>query len=261
MKMEMLINKYYEQLNENDLSTLHYIIENKKKCSELSITDLANSCNISKSSVLRTAQKLGFSGFSEFKYSLKLDIDPEAGKSKSYFQQTMVNVRHTMDFFEKADLLPIYEKIKFADHIYAYGTGWAQRNAIAELKRNFLNCGRMINNIEAKRELDMGIGFLNERDLLIIISLSGDISDIIEAIRLLSVKKVPVLSITNANFDHNELASLVPYNLYYHSTMYPLKNKHQIKEDPISLVTLSFLCEALFFGYLFQYPDDKEGRE
>lgn len=71
MKLEMLINKHYDDLNENDLSTLHYIIVHKKKCLNMSITDLSTYCNISKSSILRTTQKLGFSGFSEFNMRLK----------------------------------------------------------------------------------------------------------------------------------------------------------------------------------------------
>lgn len=251
----MLINEHFDQLNENDLSTLQYVIKNKEKCCELSITDLANHCNISKSSILRTAQKLGFSGFSEFKYSLKNDLYPESKKTKNYFQQTLINIRNTLDFFEKSNLLPIYEKIRSSDRIYAYGTGWAQRNVINELKRNFLNCGIMIHNIDARHELELAINWINERDLLIIVSVSGDISNIIEDIRLLGIKKVPILSITNANFDRNELASLVPYNLYYHSTTYPA-NGHRVKENPMSLVALSVLCEALYYGYLFQYIDE-----
>jgi Transcriptional regulators len=246
----MLINKHYDQLNENDLSTLQYIINHKQECCELSITQLATKCTISKSSILRTAQKLGFSGFSEFKYALKDDKQPETDKSVNYFQQTVKNVINTINFFKKSNITPIYEKIGSADHIYAYGTGYAQRNAISEMKRNFLNCGVMINNIDAKRELDMATNWCSDRDLLIVVALSGEVSDILEDIRLLRMKQVPILSLTDANFNYNELASLVPYNLYYNTTSYPINNMDQIKDNPISLITLSLLCEALCFGYM-----------
>ncbi|WP_353949145.1 SIS domain-containing protein [Sporolactobacillus sp. Y61] len=169
-----------------------------------------------------------------------------------YIEQTLTNIRKTMDLFKKNDLVPIYEKIKSANKIFAYGTGWAQQNAISELKRNFLNSGKIIDNIAAKRELDMIVPYLSEEDLLIIISLSGDISDIIDIIRFLSMKHVPILSITNTQFDHNELANLVPYNLYFLATEYPIHKTMQVSEDPTSLSALHVLCEAFFFDYVRQ---------
>jgi RpiR family glv operon transcriptional regulator len=261
MKLEMLINKNYDQLNETDLSTLHYIIDHKRECAEQSITELAKSCKISKSSILRTAQKLGFSGFSEFKYSLKNDIEPEKNPDMDYIQQTIADIRKTMDLFNKTDLGSIYEKIHLAKNIFAYGTGWAQRNAINELERNFLNSGKMIHNLVAKRELEMIIPYLNEEDLLIIVSLSGDISNIIDNIRFLSMKNVPILSITNTRFDHNELANLVPYNLYFLATEYPIHKTMHVSEDPTALAALSVLCEAFFFGYVKQLTEKEGGRE
>ncbi|MCO7124400.1 MurR/RpiR family transcriptional regulator [Sporolactobacillus shoreicorticis] len=252
MKIEMLIKKYYDQLNENDLSTLHYIIENKKKCAQESITEIASSCNISKSSILRTAQKLGFSGFSEFKYALKNELEPEIVREKNYLQETEKNIRNTLTFFERTNLHPIYERIREARHIYAYGTGFAQRNAASELKRNFSNFGVAVYLIEAKRELQTTLKWLDKNDLLIVISLSGDIPDLLDDLKLLRVKKVPVLSITNMNFERNELASIVPYNLYFQSTLYPVKDHNKVSESPVSLATLNFLCEALSFGYVFQ---------
>ncbi|BBN99760.1 MurR/RpiR family transcriptional regulator [Sporolactobacillus terrae] len=252
MKLEMLINKNYDQLNETDLSTLHYIIDHKKECAAQSITELAKSCKISKSSILRTAQKLGFSGFSEFKYSLKNDLEPDMTHAMDYIEQTLTNIDKTMDLFKKTDLVPIYKKIQSAKNIFAYGTGWAQRNAIGELERNFLNSGKMIHNLAAKRELEMIVPYLSEEDLLIIISLSGDISDIIEIVRFLSLKRVPILSITNTRFDRNELANLVPYNLYFLAAEYPIHKTMHVSEDPTSLAALSVLCEAFFFDYVKQ---------
>ncbi|QAA23347.1 arabinose-5-phosphate isomerase KdsD [Sporolactobacillus terrae] len=110
----------------------------------------------------------------------------------------------------------------------------------------------MIHNLAAKRELEMIVPYLSEEDLLIIISLSGDISDIIEIVRFLSLKRVPILSITNTRFDRNELANLVPYNLYFLAAEYPIHKTMHVSEDPTSLAALSVLCEAFFFDYVKQ---------
>ncbi len=261
LQIEMLIKKYYDHLNENDLSTLRYIIENKRTCAEKSITDIARDCNISRSSILRTTQKLGFSGFSEFKYALKNDLHTPPLQEKDYFQQIEMAMHNTLKFFKSAELMPIYDKINHSDKIYAYGTGYAQRNAVNELKRNFLNFGIMITSLDAGRELGFALKWIRETDLLIVVSLSGDIPDIMDDLKLLRVKKVPVLSITDMSFDHNILANIVPYNLFFQSTRYPVNNREQISQDPVSMASLNVLCEALSFGYLFQYRSQDQGQK
>ena len=70
MKLDVLINKYYEKLNSNDLYILNYI-KNNPETSDVNITLLSKMCNSSTASILRMTKKLGFSGYSEFKYFLK----------------------------------------------------------------------------------------------------------------------------------------------------------------------------------------------
>ena len=65
------INKNYDKLNESDIQSLSIIMAIVYKISEMSIEDLANECNTSKSTILRLTQKLGFTGYSEFKNYLK----------------------------------------------------------------------------------------------------------------------------------------------------------------------------------------------
>ncbi|BBN98855.1 MurR/RpiR family transcriptional regulator [Sporolactobacillus terrae] len=252
MELEMLINKYYNNLNENDRLTLRYIINHKRECARMSITDLATYCNLSRSSILRMTKKLGFSGFSEFKYSLKSDITFNKLEKENYYQQLNMAIETTLKRFRATDRLQIYHRIQMAEHIYAYGTGWAQRNAVLELKRNFLSCDRRIIDLTAKKEFEIARQYFTERDLLIIISLSGEIKEIIEDIRMLKFKHVPVLSITDSDFKNNELATLVPYNFYFQSINFSQRKNGNSIVNPTSLGTLFVLIDTLFFDYLFR---------
>ncbi len=74
MQLVAIINKHYEQLNENDLYMLRYILEHKLECQDMSIIQLSKKINMSTSSILRMTQKLGFSGYSEFKFALKNEL-------------------------------------------------------------------------------------------------------------------------------------------------------------------------------------------
>lgn len=75
MKVDELVSKYFNQLNENDLHIWQYIASNKKKCSDCTIEELSKLCNSSKSSIYRFARKLSLNGYSELKYGLKNDVN------------------------------------------------------------------------------------------------------------------------------------------------------------------------------------------
>ena len=71
MELEGIINEHFNELNENEKAIIEYIIKNKANCQEMTIIELAKETLTSKSSILRLTQKLGFSGYSEFKYSIR----------------------------------------------------------------------------------------------------------------------------------------------------------------------------------------------
>ena len=71
MKLDDLVNKYYSDLNLNDLYIWRYILGHKKTCENMSISELAEHCNVSKTSILRFTQKISLNGFSELKFYLK----------------------------------------------------------------------------------------------------------------------------------------------------------------------------------------------
>ena len=57
MKLEELINQHYDHLNENDFYIWNYISKHKKECEKLAIDQLAYKCNVSRTTILRFAQK------------------------------------------------------------------------------------------------------------------------------------------------------------------------------------------------------------
>ena len=51
MKLEELVNRNYQQLNDNDLYIWNYIIHHRKECERLSIDELALRCSVSRSTI------------------------------------------------------------------------------------------------------------------------------------------------------------------------------------------------------------------
>ena len=70
MKFEDLIKENKEKFTQTDFDIVDFLINNKNKKLDLSINEFAKKCLTSRTSILRFSKKLGFEGYSEFKYFL-----------------------------------------------------------------------------------------------------------------------------------------------------------------------------------------------
>ncbi|SFB99833.1 transcriptional regulator, RpiR family [Alkalibacterium subtropicum] len=238
-----LINKHAGKLSENDYYMLNYVQKHTDKVKNMTILELSKECNMSKSSVLRLTKKLGFSGYSEFKYYLKEQTSRKT-VSEDIFDLSMTDVQTTLNLFKKINKVPIYELIKNAETIYAYGTGWGQQNALQELKRYLLSMNKYLYIIPAKKELQVTISHMKPTDLVIFTSLSGEIDEIMTDLKTIHYNQVPTVSITN--FKNNHLAKLTTHQLYFQSTDfgYAFNVEHK------SFIGLQLIIDHLVRGYL-----------
>ena len=142
-KLDMIINDNFTKLNSVDLHILTYIQNNPELCISLSIAELAKRCNVSTATVLRTTQKLNFSGYSEFKYFLKEDEKKHSLSSVDMIAIMNQDISQTVKFFEQnKHIEEICQMIEKADTIYAYGTGQGQRLMLQEAARCFFNVNK-----------------------------------------------------------------------------------------------------------------------
>jgi len=153
MKIEDLIYENYNKLNENDLYIWNYILSNKEACSNMSMQELASNCNVSHTTILRFAQKLGLEGYSELKIYLKWGTKSKYSFNEEEIDKTHNDIVKTMDVLKNQDFSDLFKLLDSANKIYAYGTGAVQKNAANEIKRTFLTVGRLINVLEGKDEL------------------------------------------------------------------------------------------------------------
>lgn len=251
MKIEELINEYYSKLNENDHYILKYVLNNKSSCYELGINDLASKCNVSRSSILRLAQKLGFSGYSEFRVFLKWQDQEKSEKNINCIETFNSDLQETLKYAQNRDFEDICQLLDNAKRIFVYGTGTAQLNCAFELQRMFLAIGCHLHVIQANRELEMVLTNLTKEDVVIMISLSGDTPTLFFTVQALVAKGVPIVSVTNLN--NNKLARMTPYNLYANSSTTRLSNG--IKID--TFASFFIIAETLFRHYS-NYCSNKE---
>lgn len=250
MKLEELINKNYSRLHGNDFDILKYILNNKSTCYKLKINELAKKCNVSRSSVLRLAQKLNFSGYSEFRVFLKWEDEGEEVNT-SYINTLSSDIEATLKHLQVKDFDNICELLEKSERIFVYGTGSAQLNAAHELQRAFIVQHRYITIIHDKTKFEVILPDLKMTDVMIIISLSGDTPTLIPKVQKLVAKGVPFISITNMK--NNTLAQMTPHNLYATTTAIPTSSGI----DYTSLASFFIVGEVLASKYL-EFKENKK---
>ena len=253
-QLDRIINENYEKLNNVDQHILNFVQSNLELCKKLSISELARRCNVSTATVLRTAQKLNFSGFSEFKYFLRSDSQ-ENEEVLNLIEILNQDIAQTIKIFlQNSQVQSICRMIEQSEHIYAYGTGQGQRLMLQEFARCFLNVHKNIVLLATSTELKITKKFMTPKDLLFIASWSGKIQNYREILLGINLMKVPTVSITNIH--NNELAELSTYNLYYQST----NIDKEMNINRSSYLSLHLVLHLLYDQYI-NYLNQKEAGE
>lgn len=253
MRLEDLINKNYNHLNENDLYIWQYISTHRKECEKLSIDELAKRCHVSRTTVMRFAQRIGLKGYTELKVYLRIDnnkyqsnqlgVDLVYNKYTSYMKEV-----------KEQDFTQVIQYILNAQNAYVNGTGYIQNNVASEIKRSFLAVNKLFFNIRSMNETEALVDIIEETDMIIMISYSGENQRQLEFAKQLKAKNVPIVSIT-ANRD-NTLSHLANEALFVDvpNILNPMGPRHE------GLVNYFILIDFILVKYIDycerMIPDD-----
>ena len=76
------IQASYNQFTKAEKKVASYVIENKKKVLYMSITDLADACQVGETSVYRFCRTINLQGYQEFKMKLSISLAAEGSIHK-----------------------------------------------------------------------------------------------------------------------------------------------------------------------------------
>ncbi len=245
MRLETLIYDNYKRLNENDKHIWSYILNNKKSCESMSIQELACSCNVSHTTILRFAQKLGLNGYSELKFYLKLDNNKKYDLEKVNIMGLSDDINRTMDMLIQRDYSDLFSLLDNSDRIYAYGSGQMQKSAVEEFKRNFLSMNKLVNIIEGSEEVKSALNYITENDVVFLFSHSGENKFMNSFAENLKNNDIRIVSISKSG--NNTLSKLSDINIQFYA-----RELAQIGENlPIFSGSQFFIiCEILLLKYL-----------
>ena len=174
MRLEDLIEQNYHKLSENELYIWEYIRRHPAECRSISIDQLSAACNISHTTILRFAKKLGLKGFSELKVVLKWQEPSGGGFPQDTIVRTLQDYQQSLEFISTVELSDLFSLMDSAGKIYVYGSGSVQQLAARDLKEKFFTANKLLHVIEGEEEMRQLLERIGESDLVFFISLSGD---------------------------------------------------------------------------------------
>ena len=247
MALEELINEHRQELNNTDMGIWKYIVQHRAAVRRSSIHELARACNVSTTTIVRFAQKLGLEGFGEFKLLLKREQAPAVEYDTNTLEGLNRFYAQTVDKvcslnFDRASSL-IHE----ANRIFTYSSGYVQNNVVQELKRLFFYDNILIYDVLAREEFRNLVHSLTKDDLFIIVSFSGESPAVTELGHLLKARDIPFISITRLH--DNTLASLSTVNFYISPGQFQLYDKDEERVPFQSMMPYFVLIEVWYVNY------------
>ena len=247
MTIDELITCRYDSLSKTEQEIWGYISGRKEECARMTLADLAAACHVSSMTVQRLTQKLGLSGFAEFKFRLERDLDANQPFDRTAMDGTRWNYLKSMEDIRQKDCSYIFDSMDQAKRIFVYGTGELQKNAAREMKRIFLYGKILIHFIECVGidEKEMAADLLGDGDMIFIISQSGNTPGLKEFAQLLKERRVMVVSITEMGT--NDLSMCADDRLYITSAYYSIGRQ---KKKYASGASFFLAIDTLFYKYM-----------
>ncbi len=203
------------KLNDTDDEIADYMKNYKGDIIKLSIQKIAQDLFIAPNTIMRFSKKIGYSGFSELKYSLQNEIKPlEDGATISgqLLSQLPSNIAKTLDIVDTAKIKKVAELMRKANCIIFAGVG--DSGYFCEMLGNNLRCVEFkVQYYTQIHNMFFAVRHGMKEDLLLVISASGENNRLCELISEAKSRGMYTVSITH--FCENPVANLADENLYF----------------------------------------------
>lgn len=237
------LKEMQQDLSQKEFVVASWILDHVEEMKTISIHTLAKKVSVSTATILRLCTKLGYKGFSDFKVGLisaknikqissviqediTLNDTPEEIVDK-IFQIEKLAIEATYSMLDMGALNKAIELIDKSNKILIYGSGSSGLIA-KELEYQLIKIKKNIGcDFDYNIQYNI-LGTLDEKDLLIILSNSGETSFCIKLLEYSKRLKVPSIAITRMG--NSKVASLadVVLNTSYgedSSRLIPVRSK------------------------------------
>lgn len=205
-----LIRSYYPSFTLTERRIADFILNNPKDVIYMSVTELAEKCEVGEGTVVRFARNMGFSGYQELKLTLSRDlVNPFENVLEDVSIKdslgTIINkvtarnlkaISNTTRLIDVNTLKKTIKAIINARKVEFYGVGASGFTAL-EAKYKFLRIGIVCDALTDPHLQAMSASTLTSKDVAIGISHSGATKDTVDSLRIAKNAGARTICITN----------------------------------------------------------------
>ena len=224
----------YNQFTKTEKKIADYVLQNTNKVLFMSITELAEECNVAEASVHRFCRTMGVKGYQEFKMKLSLSLTPEDDSSleKDFsdkdsldfnldriLQSHISALKETRMLLNKGEVERSIRMIEEATNVYFFGIGDSLLSARSARNKFLRICNKVI-CVDDPHMQAMAASMSGPEDLIIVISYSGATKDNVYVARIAKKAGAKIVGITR--FLKSPLTSYADISLVCGSNEGPL---------------------------------------
>ncbi|HBT16896.1 MAG TPA: MurR/RpiR family transcriptional regulator [Firmicutes bacterium] len=206
------IQSLYNQFTNAEKKVADYALQNPKKVLFMSITELAEACDVGDTSVFRFCRTMELRGYQEFKMRLSLSItednedteqlgkhinssDAFAELAQKVLKTNLNAINETFNLLNLEEFSRAMDYFENAHNVYFFGVGASMLTAM-EAMNKFLRITPKVHCVQDSHMQAMTASMLTDKDLAIVISYSGSTKDTINVAKLAKEAGAKVVTIT-----------------------------------------------------------------
>ncbi len=251
------VNNLTDNITKNEKLILEYLDKNRTMAVSTSVHKIAKEIGIAPATVTRFAKKLGYSGLQELKIDLaKLDSKKAENNHEYYSESDTVDkvvlkyinifgnlIKSSKDLLNESDLEDLVNAILPAEKVYVLGFGESRMMA-ADLCYKLLDINKSCVYSLDGPNISSNIIHITSKDILLIISFTGEEKPLLEAARLAKNKGVKIASIVR--FGKTPISQISDFCLHTQVTQEKMSlNSMSSRFSAFILTDLIYLCLAL----------------
>ena len=275
--INLKLREVKNDLSIKELEVAQYIMTHTQTVKNMSIQTLAKLNYVSTSTILRLCNKLGYSGFSDFKVDLISSSPQKFGtdilQDDINLNDTLEDVNRKVQAMEKSSIDETHSIVNLkaldnaidliitSNKIVIFGVG-SSGLVGKELEYQLIKIKKDINcHFDAHISRSI-VSTLGKNDLIIIISHSGETPECVELLKLAESLKVPSIAITKMGQSQiSLLANIVLHttSMEHASRLIPIRSK--ISQISVMNMLLTNLFIRKYDKHLLEQTQNREKRK
>ncbi|MEH7399366.1 MurR/RpiR family transcriptional regulator [Gottfriedia acidiceleris] len=233
LQFQERIQKYEYKLNDTVDQIVEFILNNKEDVISFSIQYLAERFFTVPNTITRLSKKLGFDGYSQMKNSLKEEIIQQDKFTEE--DSFTYNIHKTIELIDQNTLSLTTKLIQEARRVLFFGVGDTAPFCEMMIK-NLKVVGKQAEYYFHRHDVLYELSKFDseENNLLFLISLSGETTQVLDVAELSKQKGIKLISLTH--FSKNTLQSIADVNLYCYSPSKKINEYNMTDKTPLLLV-------------------------